>query len=441
MKRKPGKPKTNPGRVAKKGRSAKRRGRNTIELVPDGGKARNRPALATMEEAIERFRRGGMVIIVDDEDRENEGDLAVAASVVTPEHINFMALHGRGLICLSMTEDCLARLRIPLMVERNTSKFGTAFCVSIDAREGVTTGISAADRARTIQVAVDPKARPHDLVQPGHIFPLQAAAGGVLRRPGQTEASADLARLAGHEPAGVICEIMNEDGTMARLPELTALSLRHGIPMIAVADLIRYRMRTERLVHRIASPTLPTRHGDFRMLAYRDDIEMKTHVALVLGNPRMDDPTLVRIHSECLTGDVFGSLRCDCGSQLSMALEMIAAAGVGILIYLRQEGRGIGLDNKLKAYELQEEGQDTVQANESLGFKPDQRDYGIGAQMLLDLSVNQIRLMTNNPRKFMALRGFGIEIVERVPIQVQATGAAREYLRVKKEKLGHFLKL
>jgi len=413
-----------------------RRGRPaSIELV------RGRPAPASVDDAIEAFRRGSMVILVDDEDRENEGDLAVAASAVTPEHINFMAIHARGLICLSMTEERLARLRIPLMVDQNTSRFGTAFCISIDAREGVTTGISAADRARTIRVAVDPSSRPHDLVRPGHVFPLRAAAGGVLRRPGQTEASADLARLAGLEPAGVICEIMNEDGTMARLPQLAALSVRHGIPMITVADLIRHRMRTERLVQRIASPMLPTRHGDFRMMAYRDDIEMKTHVALVLGEPRMDEPTLVRIHSECLTGDVFGSLRCDCGSQLSMALEMIAAEGRGILIYLRQEGRGIGLDNKLKAYELQEEGQDTVQANESLGFKPDQRDYGIGAQMLIDLGVNQIRLMTNNPRKFMALRGFGIEIVERVPLQPPASGAAREYLRVKKEKLGHFLKL
>jgi len=406
-----------------------------------GAGAKTPRRFATIEEAIESFRLGRMVIIVDDEDRENEGDLAVAAAAVTAEHINFMARHGRGLICLPMNAERLSHMRIPLMVEQNTSRYGTAFCVSIEAREGVTTGISAADRARTIRVAVDPKSRPQDLVRPGHVFPLRAAPGGVLERPGQTEASVDLARLAGLEPAGVICEIMNEDGSMARIPELVEFSLTHGISIITVADLIRYRMRNERLVRRVASPSLPTRHGPFRLVAYHAVLDRKTHVALVLGDVRMDEPTLVRIHSECLTGDVFGSLRCDCGPQLDKALEMIVAEGRGILVYLRQEGRGIGLDNKLKAYELQEHGQDTVEANRSLGFKPDPRDYGIGAQMIADLGVNQIRLMTNNPRKFIGLRGFGIEIMDRVPLQVPAAGPARDYLRVKKEKLGHFLAL
>ncbi len=406
-----------------------------------GGRGGGAPAFATVESAIEAFRQGRMVIIVDDEDRENEGDLAVAAACVTPDHINFMARYGRGLICLPMTSERLARLRIPLMVDRNTSRHGTAFCVSIEAREGVTTGISAADRARTVRVAVDPMARPEDLVRPGHIFPLRAAPGGVLERAGQTEASVDLARLAGIEPAGVICEIMNEDGTMMRVPGLVEFSREHGLPMVSVADLIRYRMRHERLVRRVAAPELPTRHGPFRLVAYHAALDDKTHIALVLGQVRMDEPTLVRIHSECLTGDVFGSMRCDCGLQLDKAMEMIAAEGKGILVYLRQEGRGIGLDNKLRAYELQEHGQDTVEANRSLGFKADQRDYGIGAQMLADLGVNQIRLMTNNPRKFIALRGFGIEIVERVPLQVPAAGPALDYLRAKKEKLGHFLAL
>ncbi|MGH9867556.1 MAG: bifunctional 3,4-dihydroxy-2-butanone-4-phosphate synthase/GTP cyclohydrolase II [Candidatus Polarisedimenticolia bacterium] len=400
---------------------------------------RQHTVFATVEDAIEEFRAGRMIVIVDDEDRENEGDLAIAAEKVTSEHINFMARHGRGLICLPMTEERLRHLDIPLMVEKNTTPYGTAFCVSIEARHGVSTGISAPDRARTIRVAVDPETRPADLTRPGHVFPLMAAAGGVLKRPGQTEASVDLARLAGLHPAGVICEVMNEDGTMARVPQLDAFCRKHGLKMISVAALIRHRMRTERLIRRVAAPMLPTAYGSFRLVAYRSDLEDKTHLALVLGDVKMDDPTLVRLHSECLTGDVFGSLRCDCGLQLDKAMELISKEGKGIVIYLRQEGRGIGLDNKLRAYELQDQGKDTVEANESLGFKPDQRDYGIGAQMLCDLGVNQIRLMTNNPEKFIGLRGFGIEIVDRVPLEVPSSGITLEYLRVKKEKLGHFL--
>ncbi len=398
-----------------------------------------RPIFATIEEAIEEIRDGNMIIIVDDEDRENEGDLAVAAEKITPEKINFMARHGRGLICLSLTGERLRDLGIPMMVVENTTPYGTAFCVSIEARQGVSTGISAADRARTIQVAVDPATRPSDLGRPGHIFPLRAAAGGVLKRAGQTEAVVDMARLAGLKPAGVICEVMNEDGTMARVPHLAVFARRHALKIITVADLIKYRMRTERLVRRLAAPVLPTPYGTFRLIAYRSELEDKTHLALVLGDLKMDEPTLVRVHSECLTGDVFGSLRCDCGRQLDKAMELIAAEGRGVIIYLRQEGRGIGLDNKLRAYELQDEGKDTVEANVSLGFKPDHRDYGIGAQMLCDLGVNQIRLMTNNPRKFIGLRGFGIEIVDRVPLEVPSSGITLQYLKVKKEKLGHFL--
>ncbi|HET6373714.1 MAG TPA: bifunctional 3,4-dihydroxy-2-butanone-4-phosphate synthase/GTP cyclohydrolase II, partial [Candidatus Polarisedimenticolia bacterium] len=359
-----------------------------------------------------------MVIIVDDEDRENEGDLAIAAEAVTPETINFMARHGRGLICLALTGERLERLEIPLMVEENTAPYRTAFCVSIEARHGVTTGISAADRAQTVKVAIDPATRPSDLTRPGHVFPLRAAPGGVLKRAGQTEAVVDLARLAGLTPAGVICEVMNEDGTMARIPQLARFAARHTLKIITVADLIGYRMRTERLVRRVAAPVLPTSYGAFRLVAYRSDLEDKTHLALVLGEVKMDEPTLVRVHSECLTGDVFGSLRCDCGLQLDKAMELISREGKGVIIYLRQEGRGIGLENKLRAYELQDEGKDTVEANESLGFKPDHRDYGIGAQMLCDLGVNQIRLMTNNPKKFIGLRGFGIEVVDRVPLEV-----------------------
>ncbi len=399
------------------------------------------PVFATIEEALEDLRSGKMVIIVDDEDRENEGDLAVAAEKATADHINFMARHGRGLICMPMTEERLRQLEIPLMVEQNTSPYGTAFCVSVEARRGVTTGISAADRSRTVRVAVDPATKPSDLTRPGHVFPLRAARGGVLKRAGQTEAIVDLASLAGLRPAGVICEVMNEDGTMSRVPQLADFARQHGLRMVSVASLIRYRMRTERLIRRVASPKLPTSHGEFKLVAYESILEEKTHLALVLGDVHMDEPTLVRVHSECFTGDVLGSLRCDCGPQLHRAMELIAAAGRGVLVYLRQEGRGIGLENKLRAYELQDAGEDTVAANETLGFKADQRDYGIGAQILCDLGVNQIRLMTNNPRKFIGLRGYGIEIVDRVPLEIPSSGHTLDYLRTKKEKLGHFLSL
>ncbi len=403
-----------------------------------GGK-RPETSFASVEQAVEEIRNGRMIVIVDDEDRENEGDLAIAAEKVTPEAINFMARNGRGLVCLAMTAERLDELKIPLMVERNATPYGTAFCVSIEARTGVSTGISAADRARTIRVAVDPESRPSDLIRPGHVFPLRAARGGVLKRAGHTEAVVDIARMAGLRPAGVVCEIMGEDGNMARVPQLAAFAAQHDLKVITVADLIRYRMRTERLVKRIAAPHLPTTYGSFRLVAYGSTLEDKTHLALVLGEPRMDVPTLVRVHSECLTGDVFGSLRCDCGRQLDKALELVSAEGCGVIVYLRQEGRGIGLANKLRAYELQDEGKDTVEANESLGFKPDQRDYGVGAQILCDLGVNQVRLMTNNPRKFIGLRGFGIEIVDRVPLEVPSSGITLDYLRVKKKKLGHFL--
>ncbi|HZI94146.1 MAG TPA: bifunctional 3,4-dihydroxy-2-butanone-4-phosphate synthase/GTP cyclohydrolase II [Patescibacteria group bacterium] len=408
-----------------------------------GGKKRvSRPPVqgfATIEEALEEIREGRMIIILDDEDRENEGDLAVSAEKIVAEQINFMSRYGRGLICMPMTAQRLDELEIPLMVEKNTSPYGTAFCVSVEARTGVSTGISAADRARTVRVATDPATRPIDLVRPGHIFPLRAAAGGVLERTGQTEAIVDLSRLAGLHPAGVICEVMNEDGTMARVPQLAGFARKHGLKMITIADLIQYRMRNERLIRRVASPQLPTSYGPFRLYAYHSDLDGKTHLALVMGEIRMDDPTLVRLHSECLTGDIFGSLRCDCGRQLDRAMEVISREGKGVIVYLRQEGRGIGLENKLRAYELQDEGKDTVEANESLGFKADLRDYGIGAQILCDLGVNQIRLMTNNPEKFIGLRGFGIEVVERVPLEIPASGMTLEYLRVKKEKLGHFL--
>ena len=394
---------------------------------------------ATIEEAVEDIRAGRMVIVVDDKDRENEGDLTIAAEKVTPEAINFMARYGRGLICLPMTAERLEELEIPLMVSENSSRFSTAFCVSIEARDQTTTGISAADRSATVCAAIDPETRPEHLLRPGHMFPLRAVRGGVLQRAGQTEAAVDLARIAGLYPAGVICEIMNEDGTMARVPQLEEFTRRHGIKMIAIADLIGYRLRTERFVNRVATPALPTRHGEFRLYAYSNELDGKAHLALVMGDVSTDEPVLVRVHSECLTGDVFGSGRCDCGDQLDVAMAQIAAEGRGVLVYLRQEGRGIGLINKLRAYELQDDGADTVQANEALGFKADQRDYGVGAQILTDLGVSQLRVMTNNPRKFVGLSGYGLEIVERVPIEIAPSDTTRRYLQTKKKKLGHYL--
>jgi 3,4-dihydroxy 2-butanone 4-phosphate synthase/GTP cyclohydrolase II len=397
---------------------------------------------ANITQAIEHIRAGRMVVVVDDEDRENEGDLTLAAEKVTPEAINFMARHGRGLICLPMTGERLDELRIPLMVrdEQNDAKFGTAFCVPIEAKQGTTTGISAADRARTVLTAIDPRTRPQDLARPGHMFPLRAVPGGVLQRAGQTEAAVDLARLAGLYPAGVICEIMSEDGTMARVPQLEAFCGAHGLKLITVKDLIQHRMRTERLVRKMAEASLPTRYGAFRIHAYESLMDQQHHVALVMGEIREGEAVMVRVHSQCLTGDIFSSSRCDCGDQLHAALEIIGQEGKGVLLYLRQEGRGIGLIHKIMAYQLQDQGKDTVEANLALGFKADQRDYGIGAQILAELGVRRMRLLTNNPRKFVGLEGYGLEIAERVAIEVPASDASRRYLRTKKDKLGHLLR-
>jgi len=399
-------------------------------------------AFASIPEAIDDIRAGKMVVVVDDEDRENEGDLTIAAEKVTPDVINFMAKHGRGLVCLPMTGDRLDELRIPLMVqdEENSARFGTAFCVPVEAKHGTTTGISAADRARTVLAAIDPRTKPQDLARPGHMFPLRAQPGGVLQRAGQTEAAVDLARLAGLYPAGVICEIMNEDGTMARIPHLELFCRVHAIKLITIRDLIEHRMRHERLVRKIAEANLPTSYGGFRIHAFESLIDGEHHVALVLGEIQPEDEVLVRVHSQCLTGDIFASTRCDCGSQLHKALEMISAEGKGVLLYLRQEGRGIGLVHKIMAYQLQDQGKDTVEANEALGFKADQRDYGIGAQILVELGVQKIRLLTNNPRKFVGLEGYGLKIVDRLSIEIPPSDASRRYLKTKKEKLGHILR-
>jgi 3,4-dihydroxy 2-butanone 4-phosphate synthase/GTP cyclohydrolase II len=396
---------------------------------------------ASVEEAAAEYRRGRFVIIVDDEDRENEGDLAVAAEKTDADAINLMATHARGLICVALTEQRCDELQLPPMVEHNTSPNQTAFCVSVEARHHTTTGISASDRAATVRSLIHPETKPRDLLRPGHMFPLRARNGGVLKRAGHTEASVDLARLAGLYPGAVICEIMDADGSMARLPRLLEVAREHGLKVITVRDLIAYRMHHERLVERMAAPSLPTRYGDFCVHAYRASVTGEEHVALVMGKIDPEDPVLVRVHSQCLTGDVFGSVRCDCGPQLETALERIAAERRGVLLYLLQEGRGIGLVNKLRAYELQDAGADTVEANEKLGFPPDQRDYGVGAQILRDLGVRRMRLMTNNPSKYVALEGYGLEIVERVPLEVPPTEHTRKYLEAKKHKLGHLLRM
>ena len=394
---------------------------------------------STIPEAVEDIKAGKFLIIVDDEDRENEGDLAMAAEKVTPEAINFMIKNARGLICLPISAKRLDELGIPLMVQQNTSRFSTAFTVSVEAKRKVSTGISAADRAQTIKTVIDPATKPNDLVTPGHTFPLRARDGGVLVRAGHTEAIVDLAKLAGLYPAGVICEILNEDGSMARLPQLQTMAEKYGIRMITVAELIAYRLRHEELVHRVAEAKLPTRYGEFKAIAYKSDVDTGEHLVLVLGDLNADEPVLVRVHSQCTTGDVFGSLRCDCGEQISQAMESIAKEGRGIFLYMRQEGRGIGFHNKIRAYALQDKGLDTVEANISLGFAPDLRDYGVGAQILRDLGVHQLRLLTNNPKKVIGLEGYGLKVVQTVPIVVAPNPYNRRYLETKRDKMGHIL--
>ena len=397
--------------------------------------------LASIPEAIEDIKAGGFIIIVDDASRENEGDLAIAAEKVTAEAINFMARYGRGLICLPIIGNRLDELKIPMMVENNTSRFSTAFTVSIEAKHSVSTGISAADRAETIKAVVDPATKPEDIVRPGHMFPLRYKEGGVLARAGHTEAIVDLARLAGLYPAGVICEILSEDGAMARLPQLKIMAKRFGIKIVSVADLIAYRYRHERLVHRVAEAKLPTVYGEFTAIAYRSDIDPDEHLALVMGDVATEEPVLVRVHSQCITGEVFGSLRCDCGEQITLAMKSIAEEGRGVVLYMRQEGRGIGIHNKIRAYALQDKGLDTVEANLSLGFAPDLRDYGVGAQILAELGLHSIRLLTNNPKKVIGLESYGLKVVETLPIVISPNPYNSRYLETKQKKLGHFLRV